>query len=70
MDGNMQKNDKIKKIFELIRDEAINRLTPKSDYPGKLCDVSLEVSQLVMDEMAEFRLAERWEKQKIKEKEK
>jgi N-acetylmuramoyl-L-alanine amidase CwlA len=54
----------IKKIFELIRDEATNRLTKHADYPGKLCEVSLEVSQLIMNEMAEFREAERWMKQK------
>ena len=53
-----------KKIFELIRDEALDRLTKDADYPGKLCEVSLEVSQLIMNEMAEFREAERWIKQK------
>lgn len=58
------KDDKVKKIFESIRDEAINRLTKNADYPGKLCEVSLEVSQLIMNEMAEFREAERWMKQK------
>ena len=53
-----------KKIFELIRNEALSRLTKDADYPGKLCEVSLEVSQLIMNEMAEFREAERWIKQK------
>ena len=55
----------IKKVFELIRDEALNRLTPKSDYPGKLCEVSNEVNQLIMNEMAEFREAERYKDGKI-----
>ena len=54
----------IKKIFESIRNEAINRLTKNTDYPGKLCEVSLEVDQLLLAEMGRFREAERWKKQK------
>jgi len=50
---------RIQQVFELIREEALERLTKRADYPGKLCEVSLEVSQLVMYEMGEYREAER-----------
>ena len=55
---------KVTQAFELIREEAVDRMKPGSDYPGLLCGVSLEVDTLVIAEMAEFRLAERWEKKK------
>lgn len=51
----------IKQIFELIREEAVSRLLPVSDYPGKLCEVTLEIDQLLLTEMGEFREAERSE---------
>lgn len=56
----MGKN-KVQQAFELIREEAVNRLLPVSDYPGKLCEVSNEVSGLLMAEMEKFREAEREE---------
>lgn len=52
------------KAFELVRDEAINRLSKNADYPGKLCEVSSEVSQLIMNEMKEFREVERYGRNK------
>lgn len=59
----MGKN-KVQQAFELIREEAVNRLLPVSDYPGKLCEVSNEVSSLLMAEMEKFREAEREDKTK------
>jgi len=56
----MGKN-RIQEAFELIRDEAVSRLLPRSDYPGKLCEVSNEVNKLLLNEMKEFREAEREE---------
>ena len=53
---------KIRQAFELIREEAVDRMKPGLDYPGLLCGVSVEVDNLILSEMAEFRLAERWEK--------
>ena len=50
---------RVKTIFELIRDEALARLTATGDYPGKLCEVSLEVDAFLMKEMGAFREAER-----------
>ena len=50
---------RVKKAFELIREEAVERLTAKGDYPGKLCEVSLEVDSLLINEMGAFREAER-----------
>ncbi len=43
----------------MIREEAVERLTAAGDYPGKLCEVSLEVDTLLLSEMAAFREAER-----------
>jgi len=54
--------DRVQQAFELIRDEAVSRLLPVSDYPGKLCEVSNEVDSLLITEMGEFREAEREEK--------
>lgn len=48
-----------KKAFELIREEAVERLTATGDYPGKLCEVSSEVDSFVINEMGAFREAER-----------
>jgi hypothetical protein len=59
----MGKN-KIQQAFELIREEAVDRLLPKSDYPGKLCEVSNEVDGLLLIEMQKFREAEREDKAK------
>jgi len=53
---------RVKIIFELIRDEALARLTATGDYPGKLCEVSLEVDSFLMKEMGAFREAERYGK--------
>lgn len=50
---------RVQQAFELIREEAISRLLPRSDYPGKLCEVSIEVDRLLLIEMGEFREAER-----------
>ena len=55
----MMGKNRIQQAFELIRDEAVSRLLPGSDYPGKLCEVSIEVDHLLLNEMAEFRKAER-----------
>jgi len=54
----MGKN-RVRQAFELIREEAVNRLLPGSDYPGKLCEVSNEIDSLLLIEMGEFREAER-----------
>lgn len=54
----MGKN-RVQQAFELIREEAVNRLLPGSDYPGKLCEVSNEIDSLLLIEMGEFREAER-----------
>jgi len=61
----MAKN-RIQQAFELIREEAVDRLLPGSDYPGKLCEVSNEVDTLLLIEMGEFREAEREEKDGIR----
>jgi len=50
---------RVQRAFELIREEAVSRLTPRSDYPGKLCEVSIEVDHLLLSEMGEYREAER-----------
>ena len=50
---------RIKKAFELICEEAVERLTAAEDYPGKLYEVSLEMDTLLLSEMAAFREAER-----------
>ncbi|HUU53257.1 MAG TPA: hypothetical protein VMW44_01285 [Candidatus Bathyarchaeia archaeon] len=55
---------RIRQAFELIREEAVDRMKPGSDYVGLLCAVRLEVDTLLIAEMAEFRLAERWKKKK------
>ena len=52
-------SEKVKRVFELIREEAVERLTPAGDYPGKLCEVSLEVDTLLLNEMGAFMEAER-----------
>jgi len=58
--GNLKlANKRIAAAFELIREEAVERLTVTGDYPGKLCEVSLEVDTLLLSEMAAFREAER-----------
>ena len=54
----MEKN-RVQQAFELIRDEAVSRLLPGSDYPGKLCEVTIEIDRLLLIEMGEFREAER-----------
>ena len=54
---------RVKKAFELIREEAVERLTATGDYPGKLCEVSLEVDSFLMKEMGAFREAERYGKE-------
>jgi len=54
--------NRIKAAFELIREEAVERLTATRDYPGKLCEVSLEVDAFVINEMGAFREAERYGK--------
>jgi len=54
-----QNKDNIKQAFEIIREEAVDRMKPGSDYPGKLCEVSIEVDRLLLMEMGEFREAER-----------
>ena len=61
-----QKKEKsrVEQAFDLIREEAVDRMKPGLDYPGLLCGVSVEVDNLILSEMAEFRLAERWEKKK------
>ena len=59
-----EEKNRIEQAFELIRDEAVDRMKPGSDYPGLLCGVSVEVDNLILSEMAEFRLAERWGKKK------
>jgi len=53
---------RIQQAFELIREEAVDRMKPGLDYAGLLCGVSVEVDNLILCEMAEFRLVERWEK--------
>jgi len=53
---------RVKKAFELICEEAVERLTATGDYPGKLCEVSLEVDSFLMKEMGAFREAERYGK--------
>jgi len=53
---------RVKTAFELIREEAVERLTATGDYPGKLCEVSLEVDSFLMKEMGAFREAERYGK--------
>ena len=50
---------RVQQAFELIRDEAVSRLRPGYDYPGKLCEVCIEVDRLLLIEMREFREAER-----------
>ena len=55
---------KVIQAFELIREEAVDRMKPGLDYPGLLCGVSVEVDNLILCEMAEFRQAERWGKKK------
>lgn len=55
----MMEKNRIQQAFELIRDEAVSRLLPGSDYPGKLCEVSNEIDRLLLIEMGEFREAER-----------
>ena len=50
---------RVTKVFELICEEAVERLTATGDYPGKLCEVSLEVDSLLLNEMGAFREAER-----------
>ena len=50
---------KVAQAFELIREETVDRMKPGSDYPGKLCEVSIEVDRLLLMEMGEFREAER-----------
>ena len=55
---------RIRQAFELIREEAVDRMKPGSDYPALLCGVSVELDDLILWEMVEFRLAERWEKKK------
>ena len=52
-------NDRVQQAFELIREEAVSRLLPASDYPGKLCEVTIEIDRLLLSEMGEFREAER-----------
>lgn len=52
-------SEKVEKAFELIRKEAMERLTATGDYPGKLCEVTLEVDTLLLNEMGAFREAER-----------
>ena len=59
----MGKN-RIQQAFEMIREEAVSRLLPVSDYPGKLCEVSNEVDHLLIIEMGQFREAEREDKVK------
>ena len=54
---------RVKRAFELIREEAVERLTARGDYPGKLCEVSLEVDNFVIKEMGAFREAERYGKE-------
>ena len=55
----MMGKDRIRQAFELIREEAVSRLLPASDYPGKLHEVSNEIDRLLLIEMGEFREAER-----------
>lgn len=62
----MEKN-RVQQAFELIRDEAVSRLLPGSDYPGKLCEISGEVDGLLLIEMGEFREAEREIKRGLRE---
>jgi len=57
-----KEKSRIQRAFDLIRDEAVDRMKPGLDYAGLLCGVSVEVDNLILCEMAEFRLAERWEK--------
>jgi len=59
-----EKKERIAQAFDLIRDEAVDRMKPGSDYAGLLCGVSVEVDNLILSEMAEFRPAERWEKKR------
>jgi len=58
---------RVKTIFELIREEAMERLTARGDYLGKLCEVSLEVDSFLMKEMGAFREAERYGKESGKQ---
>ena len=58
---------RVKRAFELIREEAVGRLTARGDYPGKLCEVSLEVDSFVIKEMGAFREAERYGKESVKQ---
>lgn len=53
---------RVKMAFNLIREEAVERLTATGDYPGKLYEVSLEVDDFMIKEMAAFREAERYGK--------
>ena len=63
----MMEKNRIRQAFELIRDEAVSRLLSGSDYPGKLCEVSIEIDRLLLIEMGEFREAEREIKNGIRE---
>ena len=37
--------DRVQQAFELIRDEAVSRLLPVSGYPGKLCEICIEIDK-------------------------
>ena len=50
---------RVEQAFELIRDEAVSRLRPGYDYPGRLCEICIEIDKLLLIEMREFREAER-----------
>ena len=54
---------KVNQAFELIRQEAVDRMKAASNYPGLLFGVSMELNDLILFEMAEFRLAVKlWKK--------
>ena len=57
-----KEKSRIEQALDLIRDEAVGRMKPGSDYPALLCGVALELDAFIYLEMSEFRLAERSEK--------